>query len=317
MKNVLITGSNGFVGAALCERLLAEGWRVTAAVRRHSASASEDNRIRSVPVGDIGLGTDWTAALCGIDIVVHLAARAHVKENSSGKSLQAYRQANVEGTRNLAEQASRAGIKRFVYLSSIKVNGEGRSNPYSDLDAPLPEDAYGISKMEAEHHVNEISRDSGMEFVTIRPPLVYGPGVKANFLALMNLVARKVPLPLASVVNQRSFIYLGNLIDSIALCMVHDAAAGQTFLVSDDKDVSTPELIRLLAVSLEVPCLLFPFPPVVLKTGAELIGRGEAAKRLLGSLTSDISKIKNELAWSPPYSMTSGLQHTARWYKER
>ncbi|MCB2149554.1 MAG: NAD-dependent epimerase/dehydratase family protein, partial [Deltaproteobacteria bacterium] len=250
-------------------------------------------------------------------IVVHLAARVHQMAEDATDPLYAYRQVNVEGTRNLAESAARAGVKRFVYLSSVKVNGEENAKAYTETHEPSPTDAYGISKMKGESALKTICEKSGMEFVIIRPPLVYGPEVKANFLALMRLVDCRIPLPLASVTNRRSFIYLGNLIDCIYNCMTHPAAAGQTYLVSDDKDVSTPGLIRLIATSLKKPVCLFPFPQAFLSIIGRLLGKENAIKRLLGSLTVDISKIKRELNWTPPFTIESGLLDTADWYKTK
>jgi nucleoside-diphosphate-sugar epimerase len=226
----------------------------------------------------------------------------------------AFRRVNVKGTVNLAQKASRAGVRRFIYLSSVKVNGEGDEKAYNEESAPQPEDPYGISKMEGEIEVRAVCNASDMEKVVIRPPLVYGAGVKANFKALMNMVNKRIPLPLATVRNRRSFIYLGNLVDSIITCMTHPAAAGQTYLVSDDRDVSTPELIRLIAASLNTPSYLFPFPPSVLWLVGKLVGKGDTMKRLIGSLSVDISKIQNELSWQPPFSMESGLMNTSKWY---
>lgn len=311
-----MTGANGFIGNALCQRLLSEGYQVKGTFRRLSRQLGDENLITTI-IEDINFKTDWIKALEGMETVVHLAARVHMMAENANNPLAAYRLVNVDGTRHLAESAARAGVKRFVYLSSVKVNGEENAKAYTETNEPSPEDAYGISKMEGESALKAISEKSGMEFVIIRPPLVYGPEVKANFLALMRLIDRKIPLPFASVTNRRSFVYLGNLIDCIFNCMTHPAAAGQTYLVSDDRDVSTPGLIRLIAASLKKPVFLIPFPKVLLRLIGKLLGKGDAIKRLFGSLTVDISKIKRELEWTPPFTIESGLLHTANWYKTK
>lgn len=316
MKRVLVTGANGFVGDGLCKRLLSEGHQVTAALRRPVVPFFHES-INSVIVGNVDDKTDWTNAIEGIDIVVHLAARVHQMAEEAVDPLQAYRQVNVKGTKNLAESSARAGVSRFVYLSSVKVNGEESLTAYRENDEPMPEDAYGISKIEGERQLSAIAENCAMEFVVIRPPLVYGPSVKANFLALMRLVDRKIPLPLANVSNRRSFIYLGNLVDCIITCMNHPSAAGQTYLVSDDRDISTPDLIRWIACALNTAAYLFPCPQTLLSLVAGLLGKKDALNRLLGSLTVDISKIKRELSWTPPFTVESGLLNTAKWFKER
>jgi len=316
LKRILITGANGFVGSGLCKRLLYEGCRVNAALRRPAVQVFNEN-MKTVTVGNVDDKTDWTNALEKVDIVVHLAARVHMMADKVSDPLAAYRLVNVDGARHLAESAARAGVKRFVYLSSVKVNGEENPEAYTEYNEPSPMDAYGISKMEGERALKAISEKSGMEFVIIRPPLVYGPEVKANFLALMRLVDHRIPLPFASITNRRSFIYLGNLIDCIYRCMTQPAAAGQTYLVSDDRDVSTPGLVRLIATSLKKPVSLFPFPQILLRLIGKILGKGDAINRLFGSLTVDISKIKRELNWTPPFTIESGLRHTADWYKTK
>lgn len=314
MKRVLVTGANGFIGIALCRCLHAEGFEVVAALR------SQDTRfalqgVRSVIIGHINAQTNWNEVVAGVDIVVHLAARVHAMSEVQRRQIDAYRAVNVEGTENLAECAARAGVKRLIFLSSIKVNGEENTNTYSEQCPPSPEDAYGVSKMEAERILKEIADKSAMEVVILRPPLVYGPGVKANFLTLMRLVSQKIPFPLRSVKNQRSFVYLGNLVDCIQCCLTHPSAAGQTYLVSDDQDLSTPELIRLLASAMNKSAFLFHFPVGMLNTLARLAGKTDALKRLLGSLTVDISKIKKDLSWRPPISTKSGMAKTVKWFE--
>jgi len=225
-----------------------------------------------------------------------------------------FRQVNVAGSERLAQTASASGVKRFVYLSTVKVNGEGKAAPYTEKDDPEPIDPYGISKWEAEQILYEISDQTGMEMVVLRPPLVYGPWVKANFLHLLKILDRGIPLPLASINNRRSLIFLGNLLSAIVACINHPKAAGQTFLVSDGEDVSTPDLIRHINSALGSPARLFPFPPVMLKMAGIITGKSVAMDKLLCSLTIDCSKIRRELDWQAPFSMEQGLRETVKWY---
>lgn len=307
----LITGASGFVGAALVKAL--QGRNTRRALRRLGA----DKRSSDVIVGEIGPDTDWQPALTAVDCVVHLAARTHVIDEHNTDALAAYRRVNVEATRNLAAQAAAAGVRRFVFLSSIKVNGESTDKrPFTAGDVPQPQDAYGISKREAEDALRRIGADSGMETVILRPPLVYGPGVKGNFLRLLQAVARGTPLPLASISNQRSLVYVGNLVDAIIACMDAPAAAGKTFLVSDGEDVSTPVLIRKIAAALGKPPRLLPCPPALLRSVARLFGKEAAVMRLTGSLVVDSSALRRELGWQPRYSLDQGLNATAQWYHQ-
>jgi len=302
---VLITGATGFVGRALCEQLMAAGQAVIPAVRCRAAFPDE------VVVGDIGSSTDWRMALAGCDAVVHLAARVHMMRDDAHDPLALYRETNTEATLNLARQAAQAGVRRFVYISTIKVNGEGRDAPYRETDAPAPEDAYAISKWEAEQGLLRIAADTGLEVVILRPPLVYGPGVKANFLRLMQLVKKGWPLPLAAIRNRRSLLYLGNFVDAIRLCVEHPAAAGQTFLLDDGEAVSTPELIRAVAQAMVRPARLLGVPVRVLEFMGALLGKRAAVARLTGSLWVDSSFIRSRLNWTQPYSMEAGLAATA------
>ncbi len=322
MKKVLVTGANGFIGNALCKRLLAEGLIINAVTRKKRASlyvdqTNDPNQINHIEVDDISGTIDWRDALKNVDIIVHLAARVHMMSENQQSSLNDYRRVNVYGTQKLAVQAARAGVKRFVFLSSVKVNGEEKSEPYTESDEPSPKDAYARSKMEAEIELKVIADKSKMEYVILRPPLVYGPWVKANFFNLMRLIDNKFPLPLGGIINQRSFIFLGNLIDCIYNCMTHSSAANKLYLVSDDSDLSTPELVRSIADALEKRCILFKIPTPLLRKTGNLLGKGELVNRLIGSLAVDIKKIKKELAWVPLYQVKSGLQETAKWYKER
>ena len=314
MKAVLITGANGFIGSVLCSRLVAEKWNVSGTVRS-AENYSSVQGVKSVIIGDIDTATDWNAALQGIDTVVHLAARVHVMKDSSAEPLQAYREVNVYGTERLALQAADAGVNRFIFLSTVKVNGEENRKAYTESDRPSPMDSYGISKMEAELKLRKIAAETGMAVVILRPPLVYGPGVKANFLKLLQTVDRRIPLPFAGVKNKRSLIYVDNLVDAIVSCVLHPNAPGQTFLVSDGKDVSTPELIRMIAAALQKQPRLFRFPPLALYIAGRLTGKGPAVDRLIGSLSVNTGKIKNELGWTAPFTLEEGLQNTAFWYK--
>ncbi len=306
MKRVLVTGANGFVGQALATQLASDGWAIARAMRKPVAQDGV------IAVGDIHDCTDWTAALSGCSAVVHLAARVHVMRDMTSDPLTAFRAVNVDGSLNLARQAARARVRRFVFLSSIKVNGEGRDDPYREGDPPCPQDPYAISKWEAEQGLRQIERETGMEVVILRPPLVYGPGVKANFGRLLKSVAKGLPLPLGAIENRRSLLYLGNLVDAIQLCLEHPAAAGQTFLLSDGEDVSSTELVRRLAMAMRCRPHLISVPPVWLRLAGRLTGYRAAVDRLLGSLVVDSSRIRRELGWSPPFSLDEGLAETVR-----
>lgn len=312
----LVTGANGFVGSALCRALSRKGHRVRGAVRNaepvsRSGMATSD----IIAIGDIGPGTEWQAAMSDVDCVVHLVARTHVLRDTGVDTLADYRRVNVEGTRRLAQSAARSGIKRFVFVSSIKVNGESTGDhPFTEKDTPRPEDAYGISKWEAEQAIWRIAAESGMQVVVLRPPLVYGPGVKGNLLQLLRLIARGWPLPLASIRNRRSLVFVGNLVDAIMAAASSPAAPGNTYLVNDGEDVSTPDLVRALARALNVPARLVPCPAVLLKFAARVIGRSDAAARLTGSLQVDSSNIRRQLGWQPHVTLAAGLAETARWY---
>lgn len=302
---VLVTGANGFVGAALITRLIGERRHVLVGAVR-SASAELPALVTRVEVGPLGPETDWRPAIGRVETVVHLAARVHVMSDKIRDPLAEYRLINVAGTCTLARQAALAGVKRFVFLSSVKVNGE--SGRYTEADPPAPEDAYGTSKHEAEMALRAIAKDTGMEVVIIRPPLVYGPGVSANFLALMRAVSRGIPLPLGAVNNRRSLVALSNLVDFIVACIEHPAAANETLLLSDGEDLSTTDLIRRLARAMGRPARLVPVPPSVLIAGAALIGQRDIAQRLLGTLQVDISKARRLLRWVPPITVDEGLR---------
>jgi nucleoside-diphosphate-sugar epimerase len=313
---ILVTGANGFIGRALCERMKVEHYHVRGAIRDATQMTALPSGVESVQLGSICSKTNWSKSLNGIDKIVHLSARLHVLRENAADPIAAFRKINVGGTKCLAQQALKAGIRRFVYLSTVKVSGEGRSTPYNEEDIQKPQGAYSISKWEAEKVLNKISDETGMETVILRSPLVYGPRVKANFLRLLKVVDRGVPLPLASVNNRRSLIYLENLVDAIITCIKHPRANGQTYLVSDGKDVSTPELIRLISKAMGRKSLLFPFPPNTLKTIGKFAGRSKEIDRLIGSLCVECNKIRTMLGWSPPYTPEEGIRKTVLWYKK-
>ena len=308
---VLVTGAAGFIGQALCRHLAASGCSIRAAVRHPAAPHG------TIAVGDIGPATDWSAALAGIECVVHLAGWAHIAAERSD-ALAAARRVNVDGTRRLAEAAVVAGVRRLVFLSSVKVNGEATgAKPFDESDPPRPEDAYGITKWEAEQTLRQVAASNRIEIVVLRAPLVYGAGVKGNFLRLAELIARGVPLPLASVHNRRSLLYLGNLVDAIANCLTSPRAAGKTYFVSDGEDVATPTLVRALGDALGRPARLIPCPVVLLELAAAAVGRRAEMRKLIRSLQIDASWIRTDLGWHPPHSFLRGLQDTAQWYRGR
>jgi nucleoside-diphosphate-sugar epimerase len=312
--NVLVTGANGFVGKPLCAALFQREQVVCAAVRCANVQVENSG---NVFVGDINDQTNWTDALSGINVVIHLAARVHVMNDNAPNALAEYRRVNVDGTLNLARQAVEAGVIRFIFISSIKVNGESTlpGHPYTAEDRPDPVDPYGVSKREAEDALRQLARDTGLEVVIIRPPLVYGPGVKANFLSMIRLLDKGIPLPLGAIYNQRSLVAVDNLIDLIITCIHHPAAANQTFLVSDGEDLSTPELLQRMATVLGKKVWLIPLPRVLLAWGATLTGKQAMAHRLCNSLQVDISKAYDLLGWKPPMKVDEALRKTALFYR--
>jgi UDP-4-keto-D-QuiNAc 4-reductase len=311
MTRCLVTGANGFVGLALVERLhRMPDITVSAAVRRPDAAFSADLRVHSDCQLDPPGG--WPRALEGQDCVVHAAARVHVMHDAGAEASAAYHRTNVLGTLHLARAAALAGVGRFVYLSSIKVNGEATAagRPFRADDAPAPLDAYGRSKLQAEQALQELSSSTGMALVIVRPPLVYGPGVRANFRSLIVAVARGVPLPFGCVRNARSLVGLDNLVDLLAMCTTHPAAGGQTLLVSDGEDLSTPELVRRLARALGRSARLLPVPVGLLRAAAAIAGRRDAMQRLCSSLQIDATPTRRVLGWAPPLSVDEGLERT-------
>jgi nucleoside-diphosphate-sugar epimerase len=358
----LVTGATGFVGRFLCNRLISDDVSVRGTLLASENPSSLTDRVEPVTVEPLGSDTPWSHALKGIDVIIHLAARVHIMDDPLADPLLAFRKVNVEGTEQLAREAVMAGVKRFVFISSIKVNGEESAIPYTMDSPPKPSDPYGISKWEAEQVLRKIEAETGLEVVIVRPTLVYGPGVKANFLNMMKVIEKRnfgfwildcglkggIPLPFASIENKRSLIYVGNLVDALAVCATHPGTAGKTYLVSDGEDVSTPELLRRVARALGRPARLMPLPVAGMKFVAKLLDNFEfwilnfglfkskprkpiqnsaskihnqrftgTVNRLIGSLTVDSSKIQQELGWVPPFTMEEGLKETAVWFKQQ
>ena len=308
---LLVTGVSGFVGGTVVSAPgLQDRYQLRSVGRRHNTTGLCG--VEHFVVPDINAKTDWQDAVKGVDVIIHAAARTHVLQDSSVDPLAEYRKVNVEGSLNLAQQAFEAGVKRFVFISSIKVNGESTcpGNSFSAEDVPMPLDAYGISKNEAELGLMQLAARTGLEVVIIRPVLVYGPGVKANFLTMMRWLNRGIPLPFGAIQNKRSLVALDNLVDLIITCVEHPAAANQVFLVSDDEDLSTTELLRGISTAMGKPSRLIAVPAWMLKLTAKLSGKDDIAQRLLGSLQVDISKTRKLLGWVPPVSVDQALRDT-------
>ncbi len=307
---VLVTGANGFVGRVLCTALTQHGYAVRGAVRSSAASTQAP----CVAVGEITEQTDWSLALTDVDVVIHLAARVHVMRDTAVDPLAEFRRVNTAGTEHLARCAAASGVKRFVFVSSIGVNGaETFQQPYTALDRASPHSPYAVSKYEAELGLQALAAETGLEVVIIRPPLVYGPSAPGNFGSLMRWLKRGVPLPLGAIHNQRSLVSLDNLVDLLVTCITHPAAANQTFLVSDGEDVSTTELLRRMGQALGRPARLVPVPASWLKLAAAMVGKPDVAQRLCGSLQVDIEKTRRLLGWTPPLSLDEGLKRAAGW----
>ena len=308
---LLVTGANGFVGRALMAAGAARTLALRAAVRNPASFASLPSGAERIAVGDLAATTDWSAALEGCEVVVHLANLAH-----AAASEEALHRVNVDATLALAEQAVSHGLRRFVFVSSIKAIGETSGEKALRADAqPRPSDAYGRAKLAAEFALKELAAKRGLEVVIVRPPLVYGAGVRGNFLALLRAVARGIPLPFASIANRRSLVYAGNLAEALIACATHPGAAGRTYHVTDGEPVSTPALVRALGVALQRPARLLPFPPLLLEWIAGALRRRDTARRLTGSLELDDSAIRAELGWKPRLAFDEGLRDTARWYR--
>lgn len=312
---IVVTGGSGFLGRALLGQLCSEypDYVVVATLRR--AIIDLPGGVIPIQVGSLFSDTDWRQALYKANVVIHTAARVHVMAEIANDPLAEFRKINVEATLNLARQAAEAGVRRFIFISSIKVNGENNvGEPFSENDKPAPRDAYGLSKWEAEEGLTNIAEETGLEVVTLRSPLIYGPGVSANFLRLLKLINMEIPLPFDSLKNQRSMIYIANFVDAIISCLDNPRAAGETFLVSDGTDVSTPQLISYLAKFMGKKNHLFYCPMAVLKYIFKFLCKSAEFDRLAGSLQLDSGKIRDRLGWVPPYSMEEGIAETVKWY---
>ena len=300
---ILVTGANGFVGGRLCHELSSRRIDFVGAARVAGNGL--------LAIGDLSQDTNWSVALNGVSAVVHLAARVHVMDETEADPLQAFLKVNVDAAVHLARQAAAAGVKRFVFVSSVKVNGEATTRaPFSESDRPAPEDAYGVSKYRAELALAEVAEASGLELVIVRPPLVYGPGVKANFLNLMRAVYKGLPLPLGAVHNARSMVALDNLVDFLITAATHEKAAGRTFLISDDHDIGTAELARELASAMHRRARLIPVPAPLLQLLGKVSGKSAFIDRLTGSLQVDVTQARETLSWHPRVSVREGIERT-------
>jgi nucleoside-diphosphate-sugar epimerase len=307
---ILVTGASGFIGTAVCRRLISESQNVLPVYR--------NARNSGLGIGNINGSTNWNSALSNITHVIHTAARVHIMRENVTDPLHEFRKVNVEGTLNLARQAANSGATRFIFISSVKVNGEQTKagTAFTEEDVSGSDDPYAISKYEAEEGLRCISSETKMEIVVIRPPLVYGPGVKANFLSLMKLVKIGFPLPLGRIDNLRSMVSLDNLVDFIITCLHHPEASNQTFLVSDGEDLSVTQLLRQLASAMDMPSRLIPVPSALLQLGLSIVGKKSIANRLCGSLQVDITKARTLLGWSPILSVDAGFNKTAKFFLE-
>ena len=317
-QRVLVTGAAGFIGRAVCSNLLSRGYQVLGALRKH-VDTKPLTGVQYEIIGDMHEGTDWSSALIGVSSVVHLAARVHLMSDGAQNPLAEYRRINVAMTMNLARQSAAAGVKRFVFISSVKVNGENTpfGQPFTADDTPHPIDPYGVSKLEAEKLLLQLAQETGMEVVIIRPVLVYGPGVKANFLHMIQWLHKGVPLPLKALENQRSLLAIDNLVDLIATCLHHPAAANQTFLASDGEDLTVSALLERTSLAIGRPARLIAVPLVFLRFAGRLFGMEAIIQRLCDPLLVDISKSQRLLGWTPPVSVDAALRKTTRWYLNR
>lgn len=314
MKKVLVTGSTGFVGRHLCNSLVLGGFAVTGTTRSSASGLTLANHdVRET--GDIGAPMDWAPFLRDVDYVVHLAARAHVMSETAQDPLTEFRRVNCRGSEQLAESAVAAGVKRLIYVSTIKVLGEKtEGRPFRHADRAASSDPYAISKLEAEEALSHIAEDKGLELVILRPPLIYGPGVGGNFLRVLNLVSRGIPIPLGSIRNERSMLAVSNLCDVIQICLEHPGAAGRTFLLSDGADISTSGLFRLIGNLMDKPVRLLPVPEYLLRLGGKIFRRSNEVARLCDSLQIDVDRTKEVLDWSPRTSLKDGVRDTVNWY---
>lgn len=315
---IVVTGASGFIGLHLCSALQMKGFQVIACVRSPLAALSLPAGVEPRILGTLDANTVWDGVIETGDIVIHLAGRAHVLKERLVEPLAEFRAVNRDATKALALACARKGVSRFVFLSSIGVNGAlMAARPFSEADAPNPLEPYAVSKWEAEQELAAIGENQGLAFTIIRPPLVYGPGNPGNFFRLLRLAATGLPLPLGAFENKRSMVFVGNLIDSIIVCMCAPIAVGKTYLVSDGQDVSTPKLISLIREKLGVPVRLFRIDAEFIRVVARIAGFGATVEKLVGSLLVDCRKIKSDLAWTPPFSLAEGLTKTVEWYKMR
>jgi len=313
MKKILITGATGFVGQPLCRVLSDKGHKIRIALM------SPDERVpefvsEHVVIGDIEKGVQWKKAVEGMDIVIHLAARVHHMKESKKDPYPLYYKVNTEGTLSLAKVAALCGVKRFIFMSTVKVMGEGSACSYTESDRCETDDPYALSKLKAEQALMEPGKWPAMEIVILRPPLIYGPNVRANFFRLLQFVDKGYPWPFGGLENKRSILYVGNLVDTIASVIEHPVAQVEVFMISDGEDLSTAELIRRIAASLGKRTIIFPFSGNCFSAALKAIGRDDISRRLLGSLTVDISRIRTRLNWKPKYTIEEGLAETAKWY---
>lgn len=315
LSSILVTGANGFVGHAVCECVLNLGMKVRGSYRSTSSQSRVPEGVEKIHISSVDGTTDWSSALLGVNVIVHTAARVHVMRDTSADPLAEFRRVNVAGTLSLARQAADAGVRRFIYISSIGVNGaETFDMPFTAEDKADPNSPYAVSKHEAEVGLRQLTQKTGVEVVIIRPPLVFGPGAPGNFNKLLLIVHRGIPLPLGAIHNKRSLVALDNLVDLIVICLHHPAAANQTFLVSDGEDLSTTVLLQRTGAALGRPARLIPVPARVLRTAARLLGKAGIAQQLCGSLQVDISKTRDLLGWTPPVSVDDALMQTARHF---
>ncbi len=315
--HVLVTGASGFIGRAIVSRL-ANDPAISVTGSSRTADFDVPQGARTVVVGELDSTTNWDHALQGVDVVIHTAARVHIMNESSDDALAEYRRVNVEGTRRLATQAAQANVARLIFLSSIKVNGEATEpgKPFESHTEPAPVDPYGISKLEAEEALFDVARATGLEVVVIRPPLVYGPGVGANFRAMINAVRKGLPLPFAGIRNQRSMVFVENLVDLCVACASSPKAPGNVFLVSDGEDFSTPDLLRAVAADLDRKARLFTLPSSLIRALGRAVGREQAVSRLTCSLQVSIDGTREILGWKPPVPARAGLAATVRYFRE-